>query len=409
MRFCHFFLPCLLLAPSMAQAEVFDLRNGGRIAGEIINRHELPRRKYMIRLTSGDLITLDRDQVEQVVRLRPEEIEHDRIKARYPDTADAQWQLAEWCREKNLPRLRLRHLERVIELEPDHLQARAALGYIRPDGDWKPRTELMAERGYVRRGGRWLLPQELELDARARQLELARKEWLTKLRRWRRRLEGAQAQAAKEEFLRLADPAAAAPLRTLLLSEKTADYRRLYIDALERIGSADAWQTLLDQSLADEDAGLRHRCLEAVMVEPKSLAVRYYIAKLNSRDNAHVNRAAAALRELNDPIAVGPLIAALITKHYVADPDDASQELVDTFVGLSASLAGLEHESDTDDAPVLVRRELENPEVRRALVALGDGAADFQFDRRAWKAWWKARRWPSPTTVTSPLRQPRGR
>jgi hypothetical protein len=145
------------------------------------------------------------------------------------------------------------------------------------------------------------------------------------------------------------------------------------------------------------------------MVEPKSLAVRYYIAKLNSRDNAHVNRAAAALRELNDPIAVGPLIAALITKHYVADPDDASQELVDTFVGLSASLAGLEHESDTDDAPVLVRRELENPEVRRALVALGDGAADFQFDRRAWKAWWNARRWPSPTTVTSPLRQPRGR
>lgn len=401
------YVACLLplVAPVAAWAEVFDLRNGGRIDGELVNRQDTPRRKYVIRLHTGDLLTLDRNQIEQVVRQRPAEIEYGKIKARYPDTVDGQWRLAEWCREKNLPRLRQRHLERVIELDGDHLQARAALGYIRPDGVWKLRTELMKERGYVRRGGRWLLPQEIELLERDRRLELARKEWLVKLRRWRAWLaddldggpDGEQSQRAQGEFRRLADPAAVPALDTMLCSERVVGYRRIYLDALARIGGDDAFQVLLRSSLVDDDAALRRICLKAVLSGRHPSTTQYYIAKLASRDNAHVNRAASALAELGDPAAVSPLIAALVTKHYVPDEDDTSQELVDSFAGLSNGFAAtgnrLEDPSD-DDAPILVRKELQNPEVRHALVALSGGEVDFQYDRRAWKAWWKARRRP---------------
>lgn len=398
------YVACLLplLAPVTASAEVFDLRNGGRIDGELVNRRETPRRKYVIRLPTGDVLTLDRNQVEQVVRQRPAEIEYGKIKARYPDTVDGQWRLAEWCREKNLPRLRQRHLERVIELDGDHLQSRAALGYIRPDGVWKLRTELMTERGYVRRGGRWLLPQEIELLERDRRLEFARKEWLVKLRRWRAWLggdldgasDGEQSQRAQDEFRRLADPAAVPALETLLSSERVVGYRRIYLDALARIGGDAAFQVLLRSSLADDDATLRRICLKAVLNGRRPSTTQYYLAKLASRDNAHVNRAASALAELGDPAAVSPLIAALVTKHYVPDDDDTSQELVDSFAGLSTGFAvtgnRLADPSD-DDAPILVRKELQNPEVRHALVALSGGEVDFQYDRRAWKAWWKAR------------------
>lgn len=390
----------LLPAPCAAWAEVLDLRNGGRIAGEIVNRQS-PRKNYVVRLATGDLITLDRGQVERVVRQRPAEVDYGKMKAHYADTADGQWRLAQWCRENNLPNLRQRHLERVIELDGDHLQAREALGYIRPDGIWKLRAEVMAERGYVRRGGRWLLPQEIELIEHDRRLELARKEWLVKLRRWRSWLAGEsggeQSQRAADEFRRLADPAAVPALETLLSSDRVVDYRRIYLDALVRIGGDDARNALLNQSLADQDASLRRVCLDAVLDERHSSTTRFYIAKLASRDNAHVNRAAVALAELSDTAAVGPLIGALVTKHYVPDDDDTSQELVDSFAGLSNGFAAtgnrLEDPSD-DDAPILVRKELQNPEVRRALVALSGGEADFQYDRRAWKAWWKARRRP---------------
>ena len=57
---------------------------------------------------------------------RAEETEYERIRPTYADTAEAQWELAQWCREHKLPAQRTVHLRRVIELDPEHVEARRA-------------------------------------------------------------------------------------------------------------------------------------------------------------------------------------------------------------------------------------------------------------------------------------------
>ena len=85
-----------------------------------------------------------------MLRPRPDEAEYERIAPTYPDTAAAQWELAQWCREHKLTAQRQVHLRRVIELEPNHAAARHALGYSRVDGQWVTQEEAMTARGFVR-------------------------------------------------------------------------------------------------------------------------------------------------------------------------------------------------------------------------------------------------------------------
>ena len=114
--------------------EVFILRNGGRLVGELLNPDQVPRETYVIRTSSGGQITLPSSQVKDMQHQRPAEIEYEKMRPRYPDTIEGQWELAEWCREHTLLSQRKVHLERILELDPDHEQARRALKYGQYDG-----------------------------------------------------------------------------------------------------------------------------------------------------------------------------------------------------------------------------------------------------------------------------------
>jgi Pretoxin HINT domain len=52
------------------------------------------------------------------------------------DTVEGNWKLAQACTAAKLPDQAKAHLNRVIELRPDHEMARAALGYTKVDGEW---------------------------------------------------------------------------------------------------------------------------------------------------------------------------------------------------------------------------------------------------------------------------------
>ncbi|MGI8981352.1 MAG: polymorphic toxin-type HINT domain-containing protein [Pirellulaceae bacterium] len=66
---------------------------------------------------------------------------YQRVRGNYPDTAEGQLALAKWCEEKKLLNQAWAHLNRVLELEPNHLAARAALGFERIGGLWVSREE----------------------------------------------------------------------------------------------------------------------------------------------------------------------------------------------------------------------------------------------------------------------------
>lgn len=65
-----------------------------------------------------------------------------RVRSEHPQTVEGQLALAQWCAKKKLADRQRAHLTMVLQLEPDHEQARRLLGFRRIDGDWVSREEI---------------------------------------------------------------------------------------------------------------------------------------------------------------------------------------------------------------------------------------------------------------------------
>src|SRR6188768_102629 len=130
-----------LLLPLSVQADTFHLASGGQVQGEWLNKEETPLLKYVVRQTSGVVLTLTQEQVREHLRELPAEREYEALAEQTPDTVEAQWKLAQWCLEHHLSRQRTTHLTRIIELDPNHQRARALLGFAFVNGRWTTKQD----------------------------------------------------------------------------------------------------------------------------------------------------------------------------------------------------------------------------------------------------------------------------
>ena len=119
-----------------ARAEVFNLHDGGQIRGELVNRDESPRKTYVIKTASGGQVTLDAEQVKDVAaRARPR-CSTTASARTIPTRSTASGSWPSGAAKTVCPRSARSHLERIIELDPDHADARHALGYAHVHGRW---------------------------------------------------------------------------------------------------------------------------------------------------------------------------------------------------------------------------------------------------------------------------------
>jgi hypothetical protein len=380
---------CALLlggCPAGAWGDVFLLANGGRVEGELLNPEEKPREKYIIRLASGGQVTLAAAQVKEVIAVRPEEEEYQKLARGSPDTVEGHWAMAEWCRQQRMFSQRDTHLERIIELDPDHGQARAALGYTRIDGRWAKRDETMLERGYVRYKGRWRLRQEVELLEAKRQQELAEKEWFQKLERWRSWLVTERAPLARQSLLAIDDPHAVKGLIHGLRHDPQPSVRAMYVDILAKLGTPEALQALAVAALEDRSDDVRLTCLEHLQKKRSLEAVHYFVGQLKSKDNRIVNLAGFALGRMKDVSAIGPLIDALETTHKFTVTKNPGTITTGFGSGPGAPPGGLSVGGGTK----VYSQTIANQSVLDALVEIT--GRNFGFDQRAWKQWFLTQR-----------------
>ena len=386
----QFFVSILMLAlvPAAISAEVFELVGGGRVTGQLLNPQESPRRSFTVRVAEGVVVSLDAKQVKRVVRPRPNIEEYERVRPTYPDTIDGQWRLAEWCRERHLNVQRQAHLRRIIELDPDHADARRALGYSQVDGQWATRDEVMTRRGYVRYKGQWKLPQEIELLEEKRELHEAQKEWFIKLKRWRGWLDSDRVVEGRANILSIDDPDAAKALIVGLREEPLQQVRKLYISVLAKLGTSDAVRALAIATIVDPVEEVRLTCLDHLEKQRRPEVTAYFVGKLKDKDNFTVNLAAIALSRLKDPSSIGPLIDALITSHKfkISSGDDG---------GMSASFGSGGSGLSVGNKPKYVRRLISNQAVLDALVKIT--GCNFNFDKKAWRYWHAAQQKPAPS------------
>lgn len=369
---------CIVGTIAAARADTFQLSHGGRIEGEWLNRQEQPHAEYALRTARGVTLRLAAKEVHDTVRESPAEIEYRRRAPLAGKSAAEQWALAEWCRQQGLSAARQTHLRQVIELDPSHQQARYALGYQFLRGEWITRDESFRRDGYEFYRGKWRTPQEIEiLESRGR-TDVAEKDWLVRLRRWRADLNTDKAKVAEQSILSIRDPAAVRPLAQMFSQERVRSVKRLYADVLAQMNTAPSVQVLIDRTLGDSDDEIFYYCLDRVAELRPPGITEAFVPSLQDASNLKVNRAAAVLAKLGDQTSISPLIEALITTHRQVIPGRGSNATTTTFSD-SGSFA------KSGDGPQVIIAHIQNQSVLSALSSLT--GVDFGYDQRAWRYW----------------------
>jgi hypothetical protein len=379
-RLILFLLLASCFACRVCRADQFFLTSGGRIEGELLNPEESPRQAYVVHTGAGKL-TLKSGQVDRVILKSDAEKNYEKFVASLPDTAVAHWDTALRCEKANLKKQREYHLEQVIRLDPNHEKARHALGYSRVEGQWARADDVMKQKGYVRYGNAWRLPQEIELDIAADAQEKQTAEWRKNLKRWREWVVRNRERAidGRTQILQIRDPLATEALIECLTRDKEPQLvRLLYVEPLAEIGSAEALITLVNLVLRDRDAKVRETCLEKIVRSGSKAAVREFSRALKDDDNIVVNRAGSALGQMSDRDATSALIEALNTEHKITI---GGSGITPTFTGDGGG--GL----SMGGGPKVVKQTMSNEPVRRALVIMYPGV-NFAFDEARWRAWY---------------------
>jgi hypothetical protein len=364
------------------RADVVDLAGGGRIEGKVIQSDGSDKTTFVIDLADGGRLTIARSQVARIDTTTDAEAEYQKLAHSSPDTVEAHEKLAEWCKQHKLQHEYQQHLERILELNPNHAEARAALGFRQQDGQWMNRDDVMAARGLVMYEGKYVTPQQVEILEQQKKSKITQADWNNRIKQLRQWLDGRRqdnAAKARTEIQSLNDPAAADAIVAALRKENNPELKRMWIETAARLNSRTAIDALVDLSLNDPEDDIRHECLEYLIKSGRQGIATPYIHALKDSHNETINRAAAALGQIKDRDAIGPLIDALITKHRVKVSDANPDQHAYTFSKDSNAF------SFGGGGPQVVNQSFRNRAALDALIAIT--GANFEYDQEQWRGW----------------------
>lgn len=382
LRGCAFlFAACsALVSRQCVLADTLALENGGQVEGQWLNRAEGSSASYHLQ-RNGVTIVVAGSQVREAVRQTPAESEYARRAPLAADTVAAQWELAEWCRSQVLMAQRGVHLRRLVELDPNHMRARQALGYQYLNGQWITKSDARRSEGYELYRGKWRTPQEIEILERRARNELAEKEWLGRLKKWRRELDDPDKhKLAYESLAGIRDPVAIGPLGQFFAGERTRAVKMLYTEVLAKFESPQAVKVLVDRALNDPDEEVFHYIIGTLSERQPPHVGDAFVQALADGNNVKVNRGATALARLNEKSAVSPLIEALITTHTSVVQNGLGAEATTSAFSSSGTFM------KKGEGPELQVFHVKNQPALDALNKLT--GADFGFDKRAWRTWY---------------------
>jgi hypothetical protein len=407
-RILTFGLIALTVMAVRARAETFELANGGKLSGELLNPDETPRKAYSIRLEEGAVVSLAVGQVARVAEKSAAELWYDEALKGLTNDVEGHLNIAAQCKSKRLDAQRMFHLEEVLKVDPENVVARRELGYSKLDGEWIKIDVWHRQRGYVKHKGNWALPQEVAIAAREEEQNSKFKEWNELVRRWRSWVTRGRdrAEEGMQRIREINEPAAATVLAKLLDEKNELPALKLaYIEVLGRLPGATSSIALVRRSLNDPDLRMREKSLDQLAQRHDKFALRLYIQILNRAadtntegpENLLVNLAAIGLAKLHDDSATLPLIEALVTRHKFPKPKAAGLSPVfNNGPGGGGGGLGIGGRQEIE------LRDLRNQNVRDALISLHPGM-NLGFDEVAWKHWYEQQHTPNVVNLRREL------
>ena len=390
MRFRLF--PCVLLCVLLvlvihypSRADVVELRGGGQIVGTV-KRVEQERTPFAIVQVDSKLkIAIPESQIARVAESADLEEYRQRVTLTKED-ANEHYELARWCKGKQLNAQCKYHYQRAISLEPEHKEARAALGYVNHDGKWIRNSELRKIRGMISVAGRDRLPEVVALRDAREEADLGVKLWSREVAKLRAAVmrDNDKSGEASAKLAAIEDPnAAPAMANELLTSQQQPQSLRLFwVERLAFFANRPAMEALVRTGLYDADSVVQEKALEALQKVSPSTAIANYVPMLKSNDNTLVRRAAKALTYFPDPEIALSLVDALVTEHKREIPADQG-----TSVGFGSDGSG--GMSAGGKATIKIER-IENPPVLSLLREI-EPNADYGYNQLRWREHFAAR------------------
>ena len=360
--------------------EVVVLTNGSTIFGKILNPSDSPRKTWQIQPAKGVVVELRPREAVQHVPMQNAAVSQyfDRVPF-FPESVENHLKLAELCNSQKLSDFTKLHYERVLELDPDNSTARQALNHRKIGDEWVSYEDEMLRKGYVKtQRGNWTTPQQLLIDERQVRTEGQSDESTKYVQDIVAKLKTPNAKEAELALYALKDPAAVSVLTQALKSEQESGFRDIYIRALAKIGTSQAYYGISQWVMQEPNEEVCWTCI-AMMRSVPGMS-KYIIPYLGHRENVMVNRAAYILGQLGDRAAVPALINVLITEHKVdvrrGDPN------LSQYTGLGNNSFAGQQNLKPETATELVS----NREVLIALESLT--SENFRYDIPAWQNWW---------------------
>jgi hypothetical protein len=396
-----------------APADVVMLKNGGQVRGRLQSAADAP--VVVVETLLGGTVAVEQSSIENIER-RSLLVEQYESRARdVADTVEARWSLAEWCKANSLGPQREEQLLLLLDIEPDHADARRILGHVLHQGEWLTRDAWMTARGYVKHAGKYVTLQERDLLLKSEGERAAETAWYPKVRLWFKWAAGRHPQRAAEgraNFEAIDDPDAVPALVNFLGDHADPQVRMLCVQLLKQLPGPKPVEPLVRRSLTDAEHEVRVAARKGIHKEQYALALQHYVPELQSDSNTVVQRAAVAIRDMGDMSVVPYLIPALVTSHrwkveVPATPTVALGTTGDGQVDMAPTgwlPPEVEALARTGQLPygaivvpsglqqrltrtVTIKGDVKNAEVLDALKTIT--GQDFGYNKRDWEAWWQ--------------------
>lgn len=159
-----------LLLGLPAWADTVTLKDGRKLVGKVVTEGEeeiiLVHRFGEIPIRRSEIASWEKGPT-------PEEVYRDRAAALADDDLEGRLRLARWCLENDLDREARWEFQRVVEIDPEHREAREALGFVLHEGKWIPEAEHREITRYP-----WVRETRERLEATKVTLDFTRSELL---------------------------------------------------------------------------------------------------------------------------------------------------------------------------------------------------------------------------------------
>lgn len=371
---------------SSAAAEVFELKNGGKIYGKLLNADEKSPTEYVIETEEGMTVRLPVASVK-VIPLRELEEKYINFVSNKEDDKKLHETMVKSCMDNNLLALAKAHRERILDLDPNNKQQREVLNYLFTERDgWIYEDKYYARMGMVKYKSNWKFPEEVAKIEAADAAKTATIKAGKELSRFiQDALQEGRRSAQAMQYLRdLKDPATIPKIQDLLLKGKepvpSLPVKRLLVEALIRFQTPEALSILCELSLV-EKGEIADRAREEAVKLSKPFVVSYYLSALlrsgpDGPDLEMVNRAGEGLGELGDRQAIKPLIKVLVAKK-TRTVSPGGQTNVSANGGMSMG-----------GKPVVEEKIIPNPGVLSGLQSLTGASVREPYNQAAWEQWY---------------------